>query len=81
MIGLMEFKGRDTPGLPNTGSVPPVAGEVILMLKTDRMRELHQRLKAAALGEAEVSGGSPAMPTHRLAPFPHVGHAVLAKVE
>ena len=51
MIGLMEFKGRETPDMPATGSVPPVAGEVILMLKTDRMREIHQRLKAAGLGE------------------------------
>ena len=50
MIGLMEFKGRVTKDLPVTGSVAPLAGEVILMLKTERMKELHQRLKNAGLG-------------------------------
>jgi len=50
MIGLMEFKGRDTQDLPATGSVAPLAGELILMLKTERMKEIHQRLKNAGLG-------------------------------
>ncbi len=51
MIGLMEFQGQATRDMPATGSPSPLAGEVILMLKTDRMKDLHHRLKAAGLGE------------------------------
>jgi len=51
MIGLMEFQGRQTPALPPTGSAVPLAGEIILMLKTERMQELHDRLRASGLGE------------------------------
>jgi catechol 2,3-dioxygenase-like lactoylglutathione lyase family enzyme len=50
MIGLMEFTGRDTRDLPATGSVAPLAGEIILMLKTERMKEIYERLKQAKLG-------------------------------
>lgn len=51
MIGLMCFEGRETPALPPTGSAVPLAGEIILMLRTDRMKEVHERLAAAGLGE------------------------------
>mgnify|MGYP001267593712 CR=1 FL=1 len=51
MIGLMEFQGQQTRDMPPTGSPSPLAGEIILMFKTDRMQEIHDRLKHAGLGE------------------------------
>ena len=51
MIGLMSFEGRETLPLPPTGSAVPLAGEIILMLKTERMQEIHDRLEASGLGE------------------------------
>jgi len=50
MIGLLAFTGQDTRDVPDTASASPLAGEIILMLKTERMKEIHERLKTAGLG-------------------------------